>query len=354
VKTLADAIRGPIQSTFNPRKKFKQGETVEKVLKTQEDTFRTPSSNKTKLPRDTMTTAVDLARKKYNLSEAFDKVQFQAQLGKHQENIQKYKAAMVKDFDTVWKREVDAARKGKGISGASGRGGKGKGKGGESGGDEGDAGGGPSGGSQGDVNQEQLRTCTERLTHVMRSDFVRGEVGNFLRLAETSQREMTDMVFELATLAHKTTLLIASGDLYDQTLGHDQSVQHTFNIANALPAGFIFRDAEVDRTVSVAPLPPGLQQHIHAHQDKTAPRDDIVLLLSQDCLQYIKTRFLSPRAGGSGEGSSTGGGSGQGQASSDDGDSITSFDSQASTDLNHPCWLNVVNSLRTPATHNIT
>ena len=115
---------------------------------------------------------------------------------------------MVKDFDTVWKREVDAARKGKGISGASGRGGKGKGKGGEGGGDENDAGGGPSGGSQGDVNQEQLRTCTERLTHVMRSDFVRGEVGNFLRLAETSQREMTDMVFELATLAHKTTLLV--------------------------------------------------------------------------------------------------------------------------------------------------
>ncbi|KAF9941053.1 hypothetical protein BGZ70_006295, partial [Mortierella alpina] len=107
-----------------------------------------------------------------------------------------------------------------------------------------------------------------------------------------------------------------------------------------------------------------LQRHIEAHQDKTAPRDDIVLMLSQDCLQYIKTRFLSPRAGssgqgsstggGSGQGSSTGGGSGQGQASSDDGESISSFDSQASTDLNHPCWLNVVSNLRTPATHGIT
>jgi len=70
-----------------------------------------------------------------------------------------------------------------------------------------------------------------------------------------------------------------------------------FNVASAFPAGFVFRDTDVDRTVNVAALPSGLQQYIEAHQDKNAPRDDIVLMLSQDCLQYIKTRFLGPRAG---------------------------------------------------------
>ncbi|KAF9941108.1 hypothetical protein BGZ70_006292, partial [Mortierella alpina] len=131
---------------------------------------------------------------------------------------------MDKQFDTVWKREEDAARKGKGISGGVGR--KGKGKGDGDGGDAGGGDGGPSGGSQREPSQEQLRTCTEPLLHVLRPDFVKSDVDNFVRLAETSQRVMTDMVFELATLAHKTTLMIAAGDLYDETLGHDQSIQH--------------------------------------------------------------------------------------------------------------------------------
>ncbi|KAG0195349.1 hypothetical protein BGX28_001618, partial [Mortierella sp. GBA30] len=178
-----------------------------------------------------------------------------------------------------------------------------------------------------------------------------GSFNDFLRLAEESQRAVTDMVFELSALAHKTLLAIAAGDLYDASLGYDPSIRATFDIRLALPAGFVFRE-NVTYTLNVAPIPSGLQRHLEVHLDKTAGRDDIMLLLSQDHLQYLYTRFLSPRTGGDEQGLGPGG-DGQGE-SDDDGESIASVNSQASTDINHPVWMTNVGILRTTNVNNIT
>ena len=101
---------------------------------------------------------------------------------------------------------------------------------------------------------------------------------------------------EISILARKTVTITVSGSIYSGSnidLGIKPTDPTTFNINNLLPDDFTFHDNDVSPILSVAPIPPKLQEYLEQfiNKEKTG-NDDFVSLLSQDHLQFLHSRFL--------------------------------------------------------------
>ncbi|KAG0197996.1 hypothetical protein BGX31_004694, partial [Mortierella sp. GBA43] len=112
---------------------------------------------------------------------------------------------------------------------------------------------------------------------------------DIVRIATDTQETITNIIDELCCLAQKTTLVVASGELY----GDNIITPMPFDIKQLFPQSFEFR-TDVDRRVNVAPIPDSLQPEIEAGLKRPKSQHDLAHLLSQDHLQYLYSHFISP------------------------------------------------------------
>ncbi|KAF9080081.1 hypothetical protein BGX27_005730, partial [Mortierella sp. AM989] len=120
-----------------------------------------------------------------------------------------------------------------------------------------------------------LRTATTTMKQILRPDLL-NHYGTIIQTLTLKQATITETMDELAILAHKTTLLAASGAFTGAL------TDEGFHIKEVLPAGF-----EIDTVVPVARIPPTLQEEL-----LTPQMTEVKNLLSQPHLQYLYTRFM--------------------------------------------------------------
>jgi hypothetical protein len=98
---------------------------------------------------------------------------------------------------------------------------------------------------------------------------------------------------------------VASGVLFEGDVS-SQSPKDPFDARQLFPSWFTFR-SDINPLIKIAPLPPQLQSDIEAGIKKRKSQDDVAHLLSQDHIQFLHSRFLSPhREHNSVEGSNRG------------------------------------------------
>ncbi|CAO3565153.1 unnamed protein product [Mortierella alpina] len=170
------------------------------------------------------------------------------------------------------------------------------------GGESHDPGRGREGAAEAKDEREQVRTCTTTLKAIFHPGLNEDARANFVHLVEGAQENITDVIFELATLSYKAFLGLASGQHFGPWVSGAGAINdNTFDLRSVLPPGFVFRDKEVQPIVPAARLPNGLQADIK-HYSKHRPGNeqhelhawDLANFLSQDHLQYLYARFLSP------------------------------------------------------------
>src|SRR6266511_4561688 len=146
-----------------------------------------------------------------------------------------------------------------------------------------------------DKDSKEIRTCTMTLKQILRPDFM-SNYDQFVMIADEKQRNLTNVMQEISILARKTVTITVSGSIYSGSnidLGIKPTDPTTFNINNLLPDDFTFCDNDISPILSVAPIPPKLQEYLEQfiNKEKTG-NDDFVSLLSQDHLQFLHSRFL--------------------------------------------------------------
>ncbi|KAG0006402.1 hypothetical protein BGZ65_008447 [Modicella reniformis] len=116
----------------------------------------------------------------------------------------------------------------------------------------------------------KLRTCNcETLNQVLRPD-MRPHYDDVVKFLSKRQQEVTDVIDELAILAHKSTLLL----LVNCT---------TMSTKSPIPAASI---SETSFLIPVCPLPPEQQNRIEAELKSSKRYKDITNIMTQDYLQY--------------------------------------------------------------------
>ncbi|KAG0209409.1 hypothetical protein BGX31_002132, partial [Mortierella sp. GBA43] len=143
------------------------------------------------------------------------------------------------------------------------------------------------------------RTVTVTLRQLVRPDLY-DHIDDIKKNLDDCQEAVTDDLTELSILVHKTTLAIAAGEMYEGRWGAEDgpSRPKTFDVKSLLPDGFEARDNEVSTTLSLAPIPSGLQEAIGKALDKKAdnPYDrDLGSLFTKEHLQFIHSSFLGTR-----------------------------------------------------------
>ncbi|KAF9201042.1 hypothetical protein BGZ49_008726 [Haplosporangium sp. Z 27] len=304
-RACVDSIEDLIQSAVAPifkKKKFNNGETKEQLLADSKAQLDKKFSGKERVPRGIMEKAVGVARSEYNLNSNFTFQDLQKKLGDPKDNIKLWKEAVRSDFSRAWAGAMLRSKEG------------GPNKTTEAGiaieeledkSDEED--------SEGEYEEEDeeesddkelIKTCSTTLRNILRPDLQGQPEPNgqddemdledyhdrVVSILVKRQTELTDVIAELSTLTHKTILVIASGELYDESLGPRST--SSFDVRGLLPSGFKFR-CNVKPIINMAPIPIHLQDHLETSIEHG--KDDLTQILSQDHLQFMHTSFLSAK-----------------------------------------------------------
>ncbi|KAK3825712.1 MAG: hypothetical protein J3Q66DRAFT_420775 [Benniella sp.] len=263
---------------FASNKKMLGGKSRAEFIKEQRDKVyqeQTGSNKKTKkgrIPRNTRELVVAILRKKHGKGEEFgvadmERIRRGASAG---DNFDIWKKVVKSKFDGMWSAAVKDAERQKSLgaekvkesSSAAGL------------------------GATIEEDPKDLRTCSATLKQLV------------------------------SIMAHKVTLAIAAGDLYDKKAFG--TFPKKVDIMTLLPEQFRIRD-KVSTTINVAPIPVELQDKIELAQDKqtgTAAELDLAKLLSHEHLQYLQSTFLGKKG--------------------------TTKDSR----INHPVWERSVNAIK--------
>ncbi|KAF9163009.1 hypothetical protein DFQ26_003042 [Actinomortierella ambigua] len=136
-----------------------------------------------------------------------------------------------------------------------------------------------------DRKKVETRTCTATLKQTLRPELRDNPVvlSRIVELLEQMQCAATNLEDEIYELVHKELLVLASGNMWSDNPG-------SFDLSTLLPPGFELGTPE--RTLSVAPLPDGLQDEVEA-AIKSKSGSELVNLFSQNHLSKLAHHFSS-------------------------------------------------------------
>ncbi|KAF9429102.1 hypothetical protein BGZ76_001818 [Entomortierella beljakovae] len=298
IDSMEDLVRCGVAPILK-KKQFTTERPKEQLLEDKKTELVNTFNRKERIPAGTMTKAVDAVRSEYKLNSDFSSMDLQKIIGDPKDNVLLWKEVVNSDFSQVWKftvpkSEEDGPNKTDEveipIEGPE---------------DESD-----NEDSEDETEDEEesdsrvvIKTCSTTLRNILRpvlqgqpesKDQSNGMVledhhDRIVSILTERQTELTDVISELSALTHKTTLLIASGELYDESLGPPST--GGFDVRNLLPPEFKLR-CDSDPIINVAPIPMHLQDHLETSIEKHR-KDDLTQILSQYHLQHLHKHFLS-------------------------------------------------------------